>query len=176
MKRFVCHPLGASILAAALVLTGCIVSGQFVVVIDWGGFVSTHESLNSEHIDLTTNETWNDHKDDIQNIVDVKFKVTIRNLASTPASGEVYVSKTSYSTAPAVKASATRILQGIVIPASSTRTIGFDESATYRENLDTLLDLVKDGQFYIYGIAGDPTFNIEIKTGSQLLVTFSAGK
>ena len=176
MKRIARRSLGLLILAAALVLTGCIVSGQFVVVIDWGGFASTDDSLNSEHVDLTTNSTWNDHKDDIQDIVDVKFKVTIHNLATTAATGEVYVSTDSYSSLAAVKASATRILHGIAIDPGATRTIGFDESATYRENLDTLLALVKDGDFYIYGIAVNTPFNIEIMTGSQLLVTFSAGK
>ena len=177
MKRVARGLLGLFILAAVLVLTGCIVSGQFVVVIDWGGLVSTDQSLNSEHVDLTTNPTWNDHKDDIQDIVDVKFKVTIQNLATTAATGEVYVSKDSHSTLAGLYAGGgTRILHGIVIDPSAERTIDFDESVTYREHLDELLGLVKDGKFYIYGIAENTPFNIEIKTGSQLLVTFSAGK
>jgi|SRR3972149_318520 len=176
MKRFVFRPLLLSILTVAFVFCGCIVSGQFVVVIDWGGFASTDQTLNSEHIDLTTNSTWNDHKDDIQDIVDVKFKVKIHNLATTAATGEVYVSKDSYSTVAEVYAGGgTRILHGIVVAPGATRTIGFDESAAYRENLNTLLGLVKDGKFYIYGVAENTPFSIEILSGSQLLVTFSAG-
>jgi hypothetical protein len=164
-----------SVLAVTLVLCGCIVSGQFVVVIDWGGFASTDTTLNSKHVDLTTNSTWVDHKDDIQDIIDVKFKVTIHNAMSTEATGEVYVSSASYTTLSEVKSSATRILHGISIAASATKTIGFDESVAYRENLDVLLSLVKEGSFYIYGIAENTPFSIEIMEGSQLLVTFSAG-
>lgn len=133
-------------------------------------------TLNSEHVDLTTNSTWQDHKDNIKDIIDVKFKVTIKNFASDSAKGEVYVSKDAYSTLETVKASATRVLHGIAIGPGETRTIDFDESVAYRENLSTLLDLVKDGEFYAYGIAENTPFSIEIMTGSQLLITFSAGK
>lgn len=176
MKRIARRSLGLVILAAALVLAGCIVSGQFVVVIDWGGFVSTDETLNTKKVDLTTNSTWDEHKDDIQNIVDVKFKVEIRNLASDSAKGEVYVSADSLATLELVDSLGTRILHGISVAPGATRTIGFEESTSYRENLETLLGLIKDGKFYLYGIAENPEFNIEIKSGSQLLVTFSAGK
>jgi hypothetical protein len=176
MKRIFRRPVGLVILAAALVAAGCIVSGQFIVVIDWGGFASTDEQLNSEHVDLTTNETWQDHKDNIEDIIDVKFKVTITNHEATAATGEVYVSKDHYTTLTDVTTSATRVLHGISIDPGATRTIDFDESVAYRENLSTLLDLVKDGEFYVYGIAESTPFSIEIMDGSQLLITLSAGK
>jgi hypothetical protein len=176
MKRFVCSPLLLSVLAVTLVLCGCIVSGQFVVVIDWGGFASTGDHLTTKKVDVTTNPTWIDHKDDIQDIIDVKFKVEISNLESDSAKGEVYVSADSLGTVDLVRSSATRILHGISIGPMEPRTIGFDESVSYRENLDALLSLVKDGKFYLYGIAENTPFNIRIETGSQLLVTFSAGK
>lgn len=175
MKRFIKRSKEMAVLAAGLIVAGCIVSGQFVVVIDWGGFVSTDDALNKKTVDLTTNSTWRDHKDDIEDIIDVKFKVTIQNHASSAATGEVYVSAVSYTTLADVRANATRVLHGISVAPGATVTIGFDESATYREHLDELLALVKDGTFYLYGIAENTPFNIEIKTGSQLLVTFSAG-
>ena len=176
MKRFARRPFGLSILTAVLVLTACIVSGQFVVVIDWGGFASTGDHLTTKTVDVTDNPTWKDHEGDIQDIIDVKFKVEISNLESDSAKGEVYVSADSLATVALVRSSATRILHGISIGPGETRKIGFDESASYRENLDALLSLVKVGKFYLYGIAENTPFSIEIKTGSQLLVTFSAGK
>ncbi len=176
MKRYFRRPLGMAVLAAGLMVAGCIVSGQFVVVIVWGGFASTDTSLNKETVDLTTNSTWEEHKDEIQDIIDVKFKVTIKNNAGSAATGEVYVSTVLYTTLADVRAHATRVLHGISVAPGATVTIGFDESAAYRENLDQLLSLVKDGKFYLYGIAENTPFNIEIMSGSQLLVTFSAGK
>jgi hypothetical protein len=165
-----------SALVLGLLVAGCIVSGQFIVVIDWGGFASTADHLTTRKVDVTTNPTWIDHKDDIQDIIDVKFKVEISNLESDSAKGEVYVSADSLGTVPLVRSNATRILHGISIGPAKTRLIGFDESVSYRENLDELLLLVKEGKFYLYGIAENSPFSIEIKTGGQLLVTFSAGK
>ncbi|GAB4315013.1 MAG: hypothetical protein Kow0074_02370 [Candidatus Zixiibacteriota bacterium] len=174
LNRLFRHPLlwaGA----VALVLAGCIISGQFVIVVEWGGIVSTDTQLNDEFVDLTTNETWQDHKDDIQSIVDAKFEVTITNNLGTTASGEVYVSDQGNLTLEDLDTKATRILFGIEVPGNQSVTIGFNESAQYQENLQTLLDLAETGQFYLYGVAASTPFNIEIQQGSRILVTLSAG-
>lgn len=175
MKRFLRHALALTGITAILVLAGCIVSGQFVIVIPWGGEPSIDKPLYSKHIDLTGNSTWKDHKDDIKNIVDVKFKVVIQNTGGVRDTGAVYVSDSLYMTTEDVLAHATRILHGITVAPGETRTIGFDESVTYRENLAAFLSLVETGDFYLYGIATNLPFRLKINEGSQLLITFSAG-
>lgn len=174
MKSIIRRPL-ALVCVLALLSAGCIISGQFVILFDWGGIASTDQALESEPIDLTSDETWQDHKDNIQNIVDVKFEVEIENLLGTTATGEVYMSATEYTTVAAVRANAIRILYGIEVPGNSSTTVSFEESAQYQENLSEALDLLETGQFYIYGIAENIPFSVNIPQGSRLLVTFSAG-
>jgi hypothetical protein len=174
MNTIIRRPL-AWICVLGLLATGCIISGQFVILLDWGGIASTDQDLESDSIDLTGDETWQDHKDDIQNIVDVKFEVEIQNLLGTTATGEVYLSENSYNSVTDVRNNAIRILHGIEVAGNSTRMISFEESAQFQENLSAALDLVETGQFYIYGIAENIPFSVNIPEGSRLLVTFSAG-
>ena len=175
LLRIVRHPI-ALLGIVALLAAGCIVSGQFTIVINVDDEIAyVDEVLNSEEIDLTDDDTWEEHKDEIQNIIDVKFELTIQNSTSSSVTGEVYVSATEYTTAQGVQDNATLVISDVVIGPNATRTISFTESAKYIRNLKTLLDLVKEGHFFVYGLAADPPFVITIQSGARLLVTFSAG-
>ncbi len=176
ISRIVRHPF-ALLGLVALLAAGCILSGQFTIVVNIDDEIAyVNDVLNSAVVDLTNDATWKDHKDDIQNIIDVKFELTVVNNSSSEVTGEVYVSENEYTTAAGVQDNATLVLSGIVVDANATRTISFTESAKYIQNLKTLLDLVKTGHFYVYGLAADPPFAITIQSGGRLLVTFSAGK
>jgi hypothetical protein len=175
IRRIARHPLTLAVLVA-LLAAGCILSGQFTIVINIEDEIAyVNQVLNSAVIDLTTDETWKDHKDDIQKIIDVKFEVTVENSTSSAVTGEVYVSENEYTTAADVQNNATLVLSGIVVEANDTRTISFTESAKYITNLSTLLDLVEKGNFYIYALAADTPYVIKVQSGARLLVTFSAG-
>ena len=175
-KRLIRHPLALAG-AVALLIAGCILSGQFVIIVEWtrSDKTSTETTINAEEVDLTGDETWQDHKDNIQNIVDVKFEATITNNLASEATGEIYVSANELTTLAQIQSQGTRVLHGIVVPASGTVTIEFNESTKYQEHLQELLDLVETGQFWLYGIAADTPFSITIKQGSRIMVTFSAG-
>lgn len=176
LLRIARHPL-VLVGLVALLAAGCILSGQFTIVVNIDDEIAyVNQVLNSAVIDLTNDATWKDHKDDIQNIIDVKFELTVENNTSSAATGEVYVSENEYTTEAEVKDNATLVLSGIVVDPNATRTISFTESAKYITNLKTLLDLVKTGHFYVYGLAAAPPFEITIQSGGRLLITFSAGK
>jgi len=181
IKSQIRRPL-ALVALVALLVTGCIVSGQFVVIVALNQRIeTTHDNLGSASVDVTGEPTWQDHKDDIQSVVDVKFEARFQNNHALQNTGEVWVSSNgSYTTVPQVQASATRVLSGIVVPGNQSRDVSFTQSAEFIENLDVLLDLVATGKFYVYGIAGNVPFDMTIlgKEGSgnaRLLVTFSAG-
>ncbi len=174
MKRLFRRPLLVAGVVA-LIGAGCIVSGQFVILIIWGGIVSTDTQLNAETVDLTDDETWQEHQEDIQKIIDAKFETTIKNNAGTVATGQLYVSDQSGLTYGQLASEATLILSGIEIPAGDSVMIGFNDSVQYQQNLQTLLDLAETGLFHLYGVAENTPFNIEIKQGSRILVTFAAG-
>lgn len=168
---------------AALLIAGCIVSGQFVITFDLNQTIhSTDTVMDYVFVDLTDNGTWKDHEDDIQGIIDVKFEARFTNNLSTQNTGEVYISAgdSLYSSVAEVQAKATRILSGIVLPGNQSVPISFSESAQYIENLSEVLDLLESGKFYIYGIAGTVPFDVTIEGVSgqsygRLLITFSAG-
>jgi hypothetical protein len=169
------HPI-ALLGIAALFAAGCIVSGQFTIVINIEDEIAyVDQVLNSEEIDLTDDDTWEEHKDDIQKIIDVKFELTLVNGTGGPVTGEIYVSETEYTSAADVQANALLVVSGVVVDANDTRTISFTESAQYISNLNELLDLVEQGHFFVYGLAADPPFVITVESGARLLVTFSAG-
>jgi hypothetical protein len=170
-------------LTLALGIVGCIISGQFVIIFPLNQTINTtDQAMDYLFIDLTSNSTWNDHQDDIQGIVDIKFEARFTNNLGSEATGEIWISAgdQEYTTVEEVRANATAVLRGIAIAANSTREISFTESADFIENLETVLDLAETGTFYIYGIAGDLPFSLTIdgvagQTHARLLITFSAG-
>jgi hypothetical protein len=167
--------LPALLAAVAIIIAGCIVSGQFVIVLNIDNeMVSTNQALSSTLVDLTDNETWKDHEKDIQNIVDVKFEATIVNNRPDSAWGSVYFADREFTDADSVRAGAVQVLGGIRIPGWDSVQISFSESAVYMPELEKALDFVESGKFYVYGIADTP-FSITIRPGARLMITFSAG-
>jgi hypothetical protein len=178
--------MAALTVAVGLVAAGCILSGEFIFVVEGDGTItSTDTVLDNLHVDLTSNSTWNDHKDDIKSIVDIKFECKFTNNRSDSASGELYISKNLYTTVSDVKDNATLVFSGLGLAGNESRTVSFSESSTYISNLDTVLSLLESGEFYVYGIASDTPFSVTVSgvgtPGSdqehlRLMVTISAGK
>ena len=182
-REYLIRIVATTVAALALTVTGCLLSGQFIILLDTGGTIhSTDTILDYVYVDLTENSTWKDHKDDIQAIVDLKFEAKFTNNLSAPATGELWISTNLYSTVAQVTAAgnATRVLGGLTVPGSGSVEVSFSESSKYIENLDTILNLVEGGKFYVYGIAGGVPFDVTVNgvTGqpnARLMVTFSAG-
>ena len=164
-----------------LVVAGCIVSGQFVIVIP---FDKTVESSDTDFdwicIDLSDNSTWNDHKDEIQGIVDLKFEARFTNKLSASITGEVWVTDSAYTTIADVKANGHLFISGIVLEPGQPRNITFSESGAFISNLAEILSVVETGRFYVYGLAADLPFSITIdgiapEDFARVMITFSAG-
>ena len=172
----------AATLALALIVSGCIVSGQFIILIAGTDTItSTDDTLDYLAVDLTEDETWQDHQDKIQAIVDIKFECEFENNNDgAAADGELWISTELYSTVDQVRDNATIVFSGMNLAAGEVREVSFSESADYIENLDTVLDLLEGGQFYVYGIASNTEFDVTVRgAGSEdyarFMITFSAG-
>ncbi len=172
----------ACALALSLVVTGCIVSGQFVVVIAGTSTISSgDDTLDYLEVDLNDNETWQEHQEDIQAIVDIKFECEfVNNLDTATADGELWISTELYTEVDQVRDNATRVFSVLNLAASEVRPVPFSESSDYIENLDTVLDLLESGRFYVYGIAAETPFDITVRgvgdeEFARFLITFSAG-
>jgi hypothetical protein len=104
-------------------------------------------------VDLTTEDIWQDHKDDIDDIADISITFELANRGAESATGRVYVSSDStLADTTAVKSSATIILDGISVAAGDTLQMTMAHYYDILQNFDTLKDLVKSGVFTAYAI------------------------
>ncbi|MCK4632362.1 MAG: hypothetical protein KAT79_03775 [candidate division Zixibacteria bacterium] len=170
LKRFAAFGL----VLTAFLVTGClIISGTFVIVKDFSFTSAT--GFYHEHIDLTSESEWNDHKDAIDAIDMVGFEFTFIN-SGAEVTFYVYIDEgdaPTYTNYVDVNANATKILDGLTLPASTTTTLTYAESFAYLTNVTALKKLVKSGTFHAYGVSTGGTSNYTIENG-KVIVTFTA--
>ena len=162
-----------------LILAGCLISGTFVITLDINAFYSKSDGtqFTAHGVDLTTEQVWIDHQDDIKNISDIRLRATFTEGLGNDAEGTVYFSANgTYTTPIAVIAASDAfvVFSGLTIPAGSSASVSFAESASYRQNLDQALDLVETGHFYVYVLTPSGAFDLYV-SDIHILVTFDAG-
>jgi len=156
MMKLLKNKLAVSMLAvAAIFLGGCLVSGTFIVV-EVFTLNSPTSGLYSDAVDLTDNEDWQDHKDDIDRIDVVGFEVWMTN-SSSSLTYSAYLDDPQpalYTTAGQVQANTTLILEDLEIPVTSgsEKVITYAESLTLIQNTETIRTLLKSGQFDYYAL------------------------
>lgn len=158
--------IGLSILALFLTLgNNCITSGNIVVVVDdLPDLVGqTNTTFNPRSVDLTENDDWKEHRDQVNSVDDIGFACKITNHQSTVAAGQIWISEKTYTTLEAVRASAVKILDGIAVPANSTRSIEWKESADFLSNFNEAKSIVYTEKFYLYFLVAETPFHIDVK-------------
>lgn len=170
----------------ALVLTlaaaGCIlVSGQFLVDFDLPNFQATTSSnIVAEHIDLSENSDYNDHKEDLKAMVDIAVLGKVTNNDTGAVGVEVWMTPgdTSYTTATEISNNATKLWGPFVVLGNATKTVDWNESANLFTSAGKtmLLSEVKgDGQFTLYAIGNTTTYDVNVDNG-VLAITLDFGK
>jgi len=125
-------------------------------------------------VDLTEEDIWKDHKDDIDDIADISFTFKLANTGDDTLTGRVYVSSDSaLADTAAVKSSATIILDGISVAPGATLQMTLAHYYDLLQNFGTLKDLVKSGKFSAYAITPNP-IKMEL-SDVWVVVTISAG-
>ncbi len=171
------------VLCALLLITGCLVlSGTFVLTV----MLIENEDLvwNGEfyydEVDLTAEDVWQDHGDDIKNIDLVGFELWAHNLSGSDNTYDVYITQLltkldDSSTREEVESDATPVLLDLPLP-NGASYISYSQSFTYLTNTDFLKDVVKTGKFklFAYPETGTNT-NIHIDS-MRVIVTLTAGK
>ena len=155
-----------AVAAIALSLPGCsLVSGTIRIEYDYTGNPqqSTQGNVAELAVDLNTNQDFKDNKDKIKSVDEVGFVFRARNLLGNTAHGVIYISKGQIRplTAAAIQASATRVVQGVMLQSGYTN-IDYNASLGLEVHQTVLHDFVKGGTFYLYGIADDSDFDITI--------------
>src|SRR4030067_1329190 len=114
------------LILSCLGVTGCLLSGTFVIDLSLNEMAFTTATFHKQQINLSSNQTYNDHKDQIKDITDIGFALKIENNSGVTASGELYLSdESTYTTASQVKSCATLVVSGISVPANSTKSINW---------------------------------------------------
>lgn len=160
-------------LALAILLTGCgIVSVTFLLYEDIDQASVT--SFYYYGVDVTDEEDWEDHKDDIEQVNWVSFELFLTNPGGTDITFNGYVDDADNAvcgTAACAQA-ATRILRNITIPAGTQRHITMGQSFDYMENMLILRDLAVEGAFHFYGVSDGP---FEIDSGTVVVAIVASG-
>lgn len=166
---------------AGLVLGGCLVSGTFVVV-EVFSFTALSSNFYREAVDLTDDDTWNDHKDDIDRIDVVGFELWITNNTNTDFTYSAYLDDPTspmWDTPGEVQSNATLIFDNLTIsgggPGSgSQRVVTYAQSFNYLKNIPEIRRLVKEGIFDYYAITvGNTTGSVD---SVKVIVTVSASQ
>lgn len=156
--------IGLGVLALFLMLgNNCVTSGNIVVVMDLPSVTGqTNTSFNPEFVDLTENDDWKEHKDQVNSVDDIGFACKITNYESSVATGQIWISDKSYSSPTDVTAHAVKILDGIAVPAGGTRSIEWSESADFLSNFNEAKTIVYTEKFYLYFMAAETPFHIDV--------------
>jgi len=165
-----------AVVAIALCLPGCsLVSGTLRIEYDFpeGPQQSDSTSVAELKVELNDNQDFKDNKDKIKNVDEVGFVFRARNLLGKTAQGVIYLSKTPIRPLkPAtirLSPLATRVVQGVALQSGYT-SIDYDASLALEVNQSVLHDAVKDGTFYLYGIADEADFDITIDELTAVVV------
>ncbi len=162
------------ILVAALLAAGCLlVSGTFVIVEDFS--FTAQGDFYFYQVDITDEEDWEEHKDQIDAIDVVGFEFFITSTAATDITFSAYVDDYSgIGPIPtAVPGTATVILDEITIPPGASHII-YAESLTLIQGVDRLKALTKTGQFDYYGTSSADVDDVFTIDSAKIIVTFSA--
>lgn len=147
-------------LMAALFAGGCLVSGTFTVIQTLNFSVQT--GFYPEAIDLTDNEDWEEHRENIDRIELVGFElwITDNNSAEWKVSAymdnynDTCLSQSCFDTST----TKFQVLKEITIPASnnnngSQKYIAYANSFDFLDNIAAMKAKVLSGQFNVFGIA-----------------------
>jgi len=166
------------LITLALVSSGCLISGTFVVVEDFDFDFTAQGGFYWYPVDLTGNSVWEDHADDIDNIDAIGMQFTIRNTSDVSSTLTIRIKRASGAAdpdgVPPPITGATAIIEGLTVPANSSRVIGYVGSLAYITNLDKIKEIIMSGRFDLYGTStGGPEEPFEVRDG-KIVVTISA--
>ena len=165
--------------ALALLAAGCLISGtkvfEFDVIRDGNGGQPIDISAGSFEmvpIDLTGNDTFEEHQSDVKLIDRAGFTATVANSSATATSMSIYFD-TKDPADPVVLGEATRILNSIALGASGTTNITYKESEEAIENFSAFQEAVAGGKLRLISVAdGNVDFQV---TAMLLIITFTVG-
>ncbi|MGB2697890.1 MAG: hypothetical protein WBD28_08570 [Candidatus Zixiibacteriota bacterium] len=144
-------------------IQGCLLSGTYVITYEVEEeIISTEKILNSASVDLSENDTWADHNEDIKYVDEVAFTFKVENLISTDSTtGQLYITDIdTFTNVDDIRDNATLIVDGIELGPGEMKHILWNECFQYILNLDVVKAQVESGTFHLYGICKETPFHV----------------
>ena len=167
--------LRASVLLAALALVaalgGCLISGTKVFSFSLGDINVTGNQFERDTIDLTNDDTYKEHKDEIRLIDRVGFTCKVVNNSANAAAVSMYFSTNAGLLDPETQA--TPLFRNFQVAGSGTEDVTYDESLALIENFDALQAAVETGNITFY--TNSPGGLNMLIDDMVLIVTFTVG-
>jgi hypothetical protein len=166
-----------SALMATFAISGCLLlTGTFIIDLKVDGTeVNTGSNFQYFEADLSKEQVWKDHKDNIKYIDNIGFQLWVTNNDASPVTGQLFASAldTIYTDTASVRDNAILILSDLILPAGKTY-VDWPTSLKYIRNLPSMRKIVEGGKFKIYGLITTLPFNITIDSAT-VVVTITAG-
>ena len=175
-----------SLLLTGLMASGCwLISGQFTVSQD----LPTPLDVDSQivivgaHIDLNTQSTYRDHKNDLKDLADCALLGTFTNTGTgtldilvymTPAGSPLHTTKVQLD----ADATKIKVWGPLTLGPGASKKVGWDESAGLfnADGKQALLKEVKgDGDFALYAVGASAPYKLRLTDGVAVVVV-DAGK
>ncbi|MCK4385708.1 MAG: hypothetical protein KAW52_05530 [candidate division Zixibacteria bacterium] len=150
-------------------------SGTWVIIynVDYAK-IEAGQGFHKFNVDLTEKDVWEEHKDDIDDIVDVTLTFKLKNDTSLETTAKVYVDSVSTRVDSAdVRTNSIPILEGLTIPANDSLVVNMAHYYDCLLNFDKLAELVKTGKFTAYAVVPYP-LRMTL-SDVTVVVTISAG-
>jgi len=150
----------SAIVLSLFVLGGCLVSGTFVIEETFS--FTTQTGFYPESVDLTENEVWADHIDNLDDIELIGFELWITNSETAEWTYSAYADEYDETcdnlTCFGTSNTKFKVFGDLVVPAAtttsgSTKFVSYQESFQYIQNFADLKELVRGGKFNLYGLA-----------------------
>ena len=166
-----------SALLAIFAISGCLLlTGTFVIDLKIDRTeVTPGSQFQYFEADLSKEQVWKDHKDDIKYVDNIGFQLWVTNNGSSPVTGELFASNldTVYTDTAGIRDNAIPIFSGLILPAGKTY-VDWPTSLIYIKNLPSMRKLVEGGKFKVYALTTTLPFDITIDSAT-VIVTITAG-
>jgi hypothetical protein len=164
-------------LGLSAVLLGCIYSATFTInylVED----LSAGTDIQFATVDITDEDDWQEHGDDIDQIEHVGFELWYSNTEIVDAVNfSLYVDSWGSDTLDTfedIDSLATVVIDGLVVQNGLDQHTTFGESLNLIRNLETLKSYAQTGHFYFYAVSENPGPGGDFTLDSvRVIVTFS---
>jgi len=160
-------------LLLALTLAGCIVSATFII--DDVFYFTLKSNFYFNQVDITDDEDWDDHKDQIELVDAVGFELFYTSLENSSVTIDAFVDDHSGagSDPSTVPASATQIIDDFTIPPGESK-MSYVESLGAIDNLDSLKALAMVGKFDTYVTSTGTVGSTLLIDSIRVIITLSA--